>query len=88
MMIGLVDTDLTHTTILPNVPQKLITPHATVVKAVIGFLEDDSKTGLVAECSINNIYYRKQLEWGDEMSEALMARPFENIRLQKQKASA
>lgn len=45
----------------------------------MGFLEDDSKTGLVAECSINNIYYRKQLEWGDEMSEALMARPFENI---------
>lgn len=46
-----------------NVP---VTPHSTILEAVQTFLNDDSKNGLVAECSTTNIHYRNQPGWGDE----------------------
>lgn len=51
---------------------KVLTPQSTIVRAVDGFLTDSSKNGVVAECSINNIHYRAQPDWGDEMAKQVM----------------
>lgn len=75
---GLVDTGLTPT-LMAIAPEEIVTPHATIVKAVESFINDDSKNGLAAECSTTNIHYRVQPEWGDEMAERLMTGKFRKV---------
>ena len=74
---GLVDTGLTHSSLIQVAPEERITPHSTIVKAIESFLEDDSKNGCAAECSGSNIHYRTQPEWGDSGSEWVMTSPFD-----------
>lgn len=57
---------------MPFAPQALVTPHTTIVKAVMSFIEDGSKNGLAAECSIDQVYYRSHREWSDKAAEQLM----------------
>ena len=73
---GLVDTGLTGVLMAVS-PPEWVTPKSTIVKAVTGFVDDDSLTGQVAECSVENIHYRKQPEWGDEGSEYIMTNKLE-----------
>ena len=73
---GLVDTGLTGVLIEIS-PSEHVTPKSTIVRAVTGFVDDDSLTGQVAECSVENIHYRKQPEWGDQGSEYVMSNNFE-----------
>ncbi len=68
---GLVDTGLTGL-LMPMAPSESITPKSTIVRAVMGFIEDDTATGQAAECSVEKIYYRQQPEWGDEAAEWVM----------------
>lgn len=73
---GLVDTGLT--SILMEVsPPEYVTPKTTIVKAVTGFIDDSSLNGQAAECSMDNIHYRKQPEWGDAGSEFIMTNKLE-----------
>ena len=54
---------------MKTVPEYRFTPVKTVLRAVISFLEDDSLTGQVAECSVDQIYYRDQIPYSDETAE-------------------
>ena len=73
---GLVDTGLTG--VLMDVsPPEHVTPKSTIVRAVTGFVDDASLTGQVAECSVENIHYRKQPEWGDQDAEYIMTNKLE-----------
>ena len=73
---GLVDTGLTGVLIAVSPPEYL-TPKSTIVRAVAGFIDDDSMTGQVAECSVDNIHYRKQPEWGDQGADFVMTNNLE-----------
>lgn len=73
---GLVDTGLT-SVLMAVSPPEYVTPKSTIVRAVTSFVDDDSLTGQVAECSINNIHYRKQPEWGDDAAEYIMTNKLE-----------
>ncbi|EXJ66929.1 uncharacterized protein A1O5_10124 [Cladophialophora psammophila CBS 110553] len=73
---GLVDTGLTGV-LMSVAPPEYVTPKSTIVRAVMGFVEDDSLTGQAAECSIDKIHYRKQPEWGDEGAEYIMTNKLE-----------
>lgn len=53
-------------------PSEKLTPHTTIVKAVMSFVDDDSKNGLAAECSGENIYYHVQQEFGDDKAKWVM----------------
>jgi 15-hydroxyprostaglandin dehydrogenase (NAD) len=68
---GLVDTGLTPA-LMAAAPTEHVTPRSTIVKAVLGFVEDDSLTGKAAECSVDKIYYRDQCEWSDESAKYIM----------------
>lgn len=76
---GLVDTGLTNTTLMPVAAPEIVTPHETIVRAVMSFIDDESKNGLAAECSTDKIHYRTQQEFGDEMAERLMTASFEKM---------
>lgn len=73
---GLVDTGLTGILMAVS-PPEYVTPKTTIVRAVTGFLDDASLTGQVAECSIENVLYRKQPEWGDDGAEYIMTNKLE-----------
>ena len=75
---GLVPTGLT-APIMAICPPEYITPPSTVVRAVQQFLDDDTLTGQVAECSGEAIHHRKQPEYGDEKAEFIMGEGFRNI---------
>lgn len=81
-MIGLVDTGLTPV-LMAVAPPEYVTPHSTIVKAVTSFLDDDSKNGLAAECSGENIHYRVQQEFGDDKAAWIMGSHFEELFRQK-----
>ena len=68
---GLVPTGLT-APLIAICPAEYITPTSTVVRAVQQFLDDDTLTGQVAECSGEAIHHRSQPEWGDDMAEYVM----------------
>lgn len=67
MVTGLVNPDLAK-----RVDQKYITPAATIVKAIEGFIEDQSITGQVAECSGDDIFYRDGHAFSNEGSKWVM----------------
>ncbi|OAL38262.1 hypothetical protein AYO20_02321 [Fonsecaea nubica] len=73
---GLVDTGLTGV-LMSVCPPEYVTPKSTIVRAVMGFAEDDSLTGQAAECSVDKIHYRKQPEYGDEGAEYIMTNKLE-----------
>lgn len=73
---GMVDTGMGDGSTITDAMRKLITPPSTILRAVDGFLADSSKNGLVAECSVNNIHYRTQPEWGDEEAMKVMTRAY------------
>lgn len=63
---GLVPTNIMPDAITQATPKEHITPLTTVVRAVEGFINDDSLQGQAAECSAQSITYRPQLEYADE----------------------
>lgn len=73
----MVDTGLTGRLIAVT-PQEYVTPTSTIVRAVEGFINDDSLNGQAAECSVNSIHFRKQPEWGDKEAEYIMTHPYES----------
>lgn len=64
---------------MPVASSDMVTPHSTIVKAVMSFVDDESKNGLAAECSVDNIHYHTQQQFGDEMAEKLMTASFEKM---------
>lgn len=68
---ALVDTGIAQTP-MAVAPPEYVTPKSTVVRAVAGFVDDDSLTGQVAECSGENIYYRNQPEWANDGSKYVL----------------
>lgn len=48
------------------IPPKNVTPQSTILKAIDIFMNDNTITGVAAECSGENIYYREQPDFGDE----------------------
>ena len=85
---GLVVTGLTEQTLVPFAEQEVITPHSTILRAVEGFLNDDTKTGLAAECSTTNINYHSQPEFGDEAARQLWTTNWAQKSKDKMAASA
>ncbi|ETI22720.1 hypothetical protein G647_06796 [Cladophialophora carrionii CBS 160.54] len=74
---GLVDTGLTPA-LMAVAPPEYVTPKATIVRAVMGFVKgDDAASGQVAECSVDKIHYREQPAWGDEAAEWIMTNKLE-----------
>ncbi|OAP60321.1 hypothetical protein AYL99_05323 [Fonsecaea erecta] len=73
---GLVDTGLTPV-LMEVAPPEFVTPKSTIVRAVMGFVDDDTLSGEAAECSVDKIHYRKQPEWGDAGSEYIMTNKLE-----------
>ena len=73
---GLVPTPLVSATMVEHFPQEKLTPVSTIVKAIAGFLDDDSVTGRVAECSSGNVIYREEQAFGDEDAEYIMSGRF------------
>jgi 15-hydroxyprostaglandin dehydrogenase (NAD) len=73
---GLVDTGLTPM-LMAVAPPEYVTPRSTIVQAVVGFVEDDTQSGQVAECSVDKIHYRQQPEWGDDAAEWIMSNKLE-----------
>ncbi|OQV04118.1 hypothetical protein CLAIMM_09057 isoform 1 [Cladophialophora immunda] len=69
---ALVATGLVNPDLVKRVPEQYITPAATIVKAVLGFVEDRGVTGEVAECSGKEIFYRPGLPFSNEGSKWLM----------------
>lgn len=62
---------------MPFASPEIVTPHSTIVKAVMSFIDDESKNGLAAECSVDRIHYRTQQDFGDENAAKLMTASFE-----------
>ncbi|OAP62020.1 hypothetical protein AYL99_04223 [Fonsecaea erecta] len=69
---ALVATGLVNPDLVKRIPEKYITPTATIVKAVLGFVEDRGVTGEVAECSGQEIFYRPGMPFSNEGSKWLM----------------
>ena len=87
LLVGLVDSGLTGTLMAVS-PPEYVTPHSTIVKAVDAFLDDDSKNGLAAECSGENIYYRPQHEFADDKAAYVMGENLEKLFKKAGKTSA
>lgn len=68
---------------MPFAPAELVTPHATIVRAVMGFVDDAGKTGCVAECSVENVHYRAQPDFGDKEAERLMTASWERMMAER-----
>ena len=63
---GLVPTNIMPEVISQATPKEFVTPLSTIVRAVEGFINDDSLQGQVAECSAESITYRPPNEYKDE----------------------
>ena len=61
-----VPTNLAPQELLEAMPKEHITPMSTIMRAFQGFIDDGSLTGKVAECSLNEIYYREKPEYPNE----------------------
>lgn len=57
-------------------PKDKLTPISTIIKAVEGFINDDSVTGQVAECSGLNVYYVPVKAFPDEEAEYVIGGKF------------
>lgn len=55
---GVVPTGLMPQTIVDSMPPDMVTWPSTMVKAIHGFLDDDTITGQAAECSGTEVIYR------------------------------
>ncbi|KAJ9606531.1 hypothetical protein H2200_008539 [Cladophialophora chaetospira] len=82
---GLVDTGLTPT-LMAVAPPEYVTPRSTIARAVLGFAENDTLSGQVAECSVEKIHYRKQPDWGDDAAEWIMTNKLEALLKQRSAA--
>lgn len=60
---ALILTELAPPYVRDNYPREHITPMSTALRAFDLFLDDDSKTGLVAELSIEEVILRDQLPY-------------------------
>lgn len=61
-----VPTNLAPKSLLAKFPKEHITPVSTIVRAFEVFADDAKLTGQVAECSLDQIYYRDQPEYPNE----------------------
>jgi 15-hydroxyprostaglandin dehydrogenase (NAD) len=61
-----VPTNLAPESMLKAMPKEHLTPVSTIVRAFYNFELDPSLVGMVAECSLENIYYREQVPYCDE----------------------
>jgi len=73
---GLVPTALPAQSLIDAFPKDRLTPISTIVKAVEGFLNDDSVTGQAAECSGENVYYRPAYSFVDDNADYLVGGKF------------
>ena len=55
-----------------KVPKEYITPVGTIARAIEGFIDDQSVTGEVAECSGEDIFYRPVTSFSNKGSEWVM----------------
>jgi NAD(P)-dependent dehydrogenase (short-subunit alcohol dehydrogenase family) len=67
VVTGLISPDLAK-----KVPKEYITPVGTIVRAIEGFIDDQSVTGEVAECSGEEIFYRPVTSFSNKGSEWVM----------------
>ena len=73
---GLVPTALPAQAIIDAFPRDKLTPIATILQVVEGFINDDSVTGQVAECSGLNVYHIPVKQYPDEEAEYLISGKF------------
>lgn len=66
---GVVRTNIMPAALVDATPEEFRTPIATVVKAVLGFIDDDKLQGKVAECSGENIYFVGTKGYPDQATE-------------------
>lgn len=69
---GAVRTNLCSGDVWDMFPKEQFTTVDNIVDAVVGLLEDPSKTGKAAEISMGKVYYREQHEFCDEQMKAIM----------------
>ncbi|KAF2093663.1 NAD(P)-binding protein, partial [Rhizodiscina lignyota] len=65
---GCVPTPLVPQALVDALPGEHLTPMPTIVKAVEGFIDDESLRGQVAECSAHDVIFRQILPYGNEAS--------------------
>lgn len=63
-----VPTNLPPAALLNAMPSEHLTPLSTIVRAFDNFARDATLSGKVAECSLEKIYYREQVDYCDESS--------------------
>lgn len=63
---GLVQTNIMPKAISDATPEEHLTLASTVIGAIMTFIEDDSLTAKVAECSGKNVYYVPPKDWADD----------------------
>jgi len=73
---GLVPTNIVPKALIDAYPEEKLTPISTIIKAVEGFINDDSITGQAAECSGKNVYYVPVKEYPDPEAEYLVGGKF------------
>ena len=59
-------TGLAPKAVLEVFPKEHLTPMSTALRAYDTFLADDSMTGQTVEVSLDQLYFRKQVEWANE----------------------
>ncbi|KAF2459622.1 hypothetical protein BDY21DRAFT_338751 [Lineolata rhizophorae] len=57
--------------ILPKFPKEHVTPMSTAIKAIDAILADDKMTGQAIELSLDQIYFRQQVDFPNESSKWL-----------------
>ena len=70
---GVVPSGLMPQTIVDSMPPEMVTWHSTMVKAINGFLADDSVTGQAAECSGADVIYRPAYEPENEAARFMLS---------------
>jgi 15-hydroxyprostaglandin dehydrogenase (NAD) len=68
---GLVATPLANAVLLAAFPEELRTPASNITKAINMFLEDDSLSGQVVECSGKEILFRDSMSYSNEAAKYL-----------------
>jgi hypothetical protein len=53
-------------------PSEYVTPTSTIVRAFESFINDDSRTAQLAECSGLNIHYKSMPGYSDKAAEYIM----------------
>ena len=82
---GLVPTALPAQPMIDAFPKDKLTPISTILKVVEGFINDDSVTGQVAECSGLNVYYIPVKPYPDKEAEYLISGKFaQDINIDRQ----